>query len=36
VDKVGIPYLGKVTGLYYGRKHGRQMKDAIWRMATAR
>jgi len=30
-----IPFAGKIAGIYYGAKHGEQMKNAIWKMANA-
>jgi radical SAM superfamily enzyme YgiQ (UPF0313 family) len=35
VKKVVIPYGAKMAGIYYGMKHGKIMRDAIWRMAVA-
>ena len=35
VKRIVIPYAAKMAGVYYGLKHGKQMKQALWRMATA-
>ncbi len=35
VKRVAIPFGGKVASFYYGKKHGEEMKKAIWRMANA-
>jgi len=35
VRRVAIPFAAKVAGIYYGMKHRREMKDAIWRIANA-
>lgn len=35
VKHVAIPSIAKIAGIYYGRKYGKEMKDAIWKMATA-
>ncbi len=34
--KVALPYGAKLAGIYYGMKHGKIMRDAIWRMAVAK
>jgi len=33
--RVAIPVGAKIAGIYYGAKHGKTMRDAIWKMATA-
>jgi radical SAM superfamily enzyme YgiQ (UPF0313 family) len=33
VKYVAIPVGGKLAGLYYGAKHGKTMRDAIWNLA---
>ncbi len=35
VRKMLIPYAAKVAGIYYGRKYGGAMEEAIWKMAMA-
>ncbi|MDH5786848.1 MAG: B12-binding domain-containing radical SAM protein, partial [Candidatus Bathyarchaeota archaeon] len=35
IKRIVIPYSAKMAGIYYGLKHGNQMKQALWRMATA-
>lgn len=35
VKQVAIPFGAKVAGAYYGRKHGPEMEEAIWKMANA-
>ena len=35
IRRVAIPFAAKVAGIYYGMKHSREMKDAIWRIANA-
>jgi len=35
VKRFAIPFAGKVAGTYYGAKHGGEMKETIWKMATA-
>jgi len=35
VKKILIPSAAKISGIYYGLKHGEQMKQALWKMATA-
>jgi radical SAM superfamily enzyme YgiQ (UPF0313 family) len=35
IRQVAIPFGAKMAGIYYGMKHGRQMEEAIWRMANA-
>ncbi len=35
VKQVAIPFGAKVAGIYYGMKHGPEMEEAIWKMATA-
>ncbi|UCD97148.1 MAG: B12-binding domain-containing radical SAM protein [Candidatus Bathyarchaeota archaeon] len=35
IKRVMIPYIAKTVGLYYGLKHGEQMRQAIWKMAVA-
>ncbi len=35
VDRVVIPFAGKAVGAYYGVKHGKMMREAIWRWANA-
>jgi hypothetical protein len=32
VTKFFLPSVGLVGGLYYGAKHGKIVKDAIWNM----
>ncbi|MCP8319704.1 MAG: B12-binding domain-containing radical SAM protein [archaeon] len=32
VKRMALPFLGKIAGIYYGAKHGKEMKNAIWRM----
>ena len=34
IKKILIPYMAKMGGLYYGLKHGEQMRQALWKMAT--
>ena len=29
-----IPYIARMISIYYGLKHGQQMKQALWKMAT--
>jgi radical SAM superfamily enzyme YgiQ (UPF0313 family) len=31
-----IPFIGKIAGIYYGAKHGKEMKNAIRKMTDAR
>jgi len=33
--RIVIPCAAKMAGIYYGLKHGKQMRQALWRMATA-
>jgi radical SAM superfamily enzyme YgiQ (UPF0313 family) len=35
VNRVVIPAGGKIAGAYYGMKHGKILRDAIWKMANA-
>ena len=35
VKRAVLPFAGKIAGVYYGVKHGKEMKDAIWKMTTA-
>ncbi len=35
VKRTVLPFIGKVAGIYYGLKHGDEMKKAIWKMTTA-
>lgn len=35
VNRLVIPAGGKIAGAYYGMKHGKILRDAIWKMATA-
>lgn len=35
VKRVLLPYAAKITGMYYGWKHGEEMENIIWKMATA-
>jgi len=35
VKQAALPLVGKIAGMYYGRKHGEEMKKAIWKMVTA-
>jgi radical SAM superfamily enzyme YgiQ (UPF0313 family) len=35
VKKIVIPCSAKLVGIYYGLRHGEQMEEALWRMATA-
>jgi radical SAM superfamily enzyme YgiQ (UPF0313 family) len=35
IKRLIIPYAARTAGIYYGLKHGAEMEDAIWRMATA-
>jgi len=35
VKRFAIPFSGKAASLYYGMKHGREMREAIWRIANA-
>jgi radical SAM superfamily enzyme YgiQ (UPF0313 family) len=35
VKRMLIPYAARVAGLYYRIKHGKVMKDAIWKMVNA-
>lgn len=32
--KMLIPYIARTISIYYGMKHGQQMKQALWKMAT--
>lgn len=34
VKRIMIPYAARVAGIYYGMKHGAEMENAIWKMAT--
>ena len=33
--RIVIPSVGRLAGIYYGAKHGKMMKTAIWKMASA-
>ena len=35
VKTILIPFAAKTAGIYYGLKHGEQMRQALWKMATA-
>ena len=35
IKRIVIPCAAKMACIYYGLKHGKQMKQALWRMATA-
>jgi len=35
MKRMVIPIAAKMAGIYYGMKHGAEMEDAIWKMATA-
>jgi radical SAM superfamily enzyme YgiQ (UPF0313 family) len=35
VKRTMIPSAGKLVGIYYGAKHGKMVKDAIWKMVNA-
>ncbi len=35
IKHVIIPYGARIAGVYYGWKHGEEMKNAIWKMAIA-
>ena len=35
VKQMALPFVAKVAGIYYGRKHGQEMEDAIWKMVNA-
>jgi len=35
VNRMVIPLVGKLAGIYYGAKHGEIMKTAIWKMVSA-
>jgi len=35
VKRVAIPFAGGIAGIYYGAKYGKEMRDAIWKMAIA-
>jgi radical SAM superfamily enzyme YgiQ (UPF0313 family) len=35
VKQLLIPYVARVAGIYYRIKHGKAMKDAIWKMVNA-
>jgi radical SAM superfamily enzyme YgiQ (UPF0313 family) len=35
VKRLFIPYAAKTVGVYYGLKHGQEMENAIWKLATA-
>jgi radical SAM superfamily enzyme YgiQ (UPF0313 family) len=35
LKRIVIPYVAKMAGIYYGMKHGSEMENAIWKMATA-
>ncbi len=34
VKRILIPYVAKIAGIHYGLKHGKQMKQALWKMAV--
>jgi radical SAM superfamily enzyme YgiQ (UPF0313 family) len=34
VKRIAIPYTAKMAGIYYGLKHGKQMKEALWKIAS--
>jgi radical SAM superfamily enzyme YgiQ (UPF0313 family) len=35
VKRIVIPYAARIAGIYYGMRHGGEMENAIWKMATA-
>lgn len=35
INNVAIPYASRIAGLYYGLKHGKQVKEAFWRLGMA-
>jgi radical SAM superfamily enzyme YgiQ (UPF0313 family) len=35
IRQAAIPFAARAASVYYGLKHGSQMKDAIWRLANA-
>jgi hypothetical protein len=35
IKQAAIPFAARAASVYYGFKHGSQMKDAIWRLANA-
>lgn len=35
VRRGAIPFAGKIAGMYYGAKHGEEMKKAVWKMVNA-
>ena len=35
VKQMALPFGAKMAGIYYGMKHGKEMEDAIWKMANA-
>jgi radical SAM superfamily enzyme YgiQ (UPF0313 family) len=35
VKRILIPYAAKMAGIYYGLKRGKQMRQALWKMAIA-
>ncbi|MCK4478275.1 hypothetical protein KAU88_07090 [Candidatus Bathyarchaeota archaeon] len=34
VKRTVLPSADKLAGIYYGAKHGKMMKDAIWKMVN--
>jgi radical SAM superfamily enzyme YgiQ (UPF0313 family) len=35
VKRMVLPCAAKIAGMYYGWKHGEEMENVIWKMATA-
>jgi radical SAM superfamily enzyme YgiQ (UPF0313 family) len=35
VKRAALPIIGKIAGIYYGWKHGEEIKKSIWKMVTA-
>ena len=33
IKRIAIPYAAKISGVYYGLKHGKRMEQALWKMA---
>jgi radical SAM superfamily enzyme YgiQ (UPF0313 family) len=34
VKRAALPFVGKIAGIYYGAKYGKEMRDAIWKMVN--
>jgi len=34
VKRMALPFIGEIAKIYYGAKHGEEMKNAIWRMVN--